>query len=53
MPKGRTYKYHAQVECERLMASDYYDCCMCGRNGDHNLLSEEDVERIWDEEYGV
>lgn len=40
------WRKRAQIECERLMATDYYDCCMCGANGNHDLLSEEEVEQI-------
>jgi hypothetical protein len=37
----------AIAECEALIASGYYDQCMCGRNGDHGL--DYDDEFDWDD----
>lgn len=40
----------AIAECEALIASGYYDSCMCGRNGDHGVydfdfeFNEDDYE---------
>lgn len=59
---SRGWRYYAQVECERRMASseEYSGGCMCGAQGPlhdgmggygHDLLSEEAVKEIWDEEY--
>lgn len=39
------------AECEALIASGYYDSCMCGRNGDHGdfdfyLEDEYDYDEV-------
>ena len=32
------------ADCEALMASGYYDQCMCGRNGDHGFNDNDYFE---------
>lgn len=37
-----TATYEETIECLELMESGYYECCMCGWNGEHDEDAEND-----------